>query len=136
MLPYRDGRLGKIALGVFFILLLGYAYYEARAMLYGPQIDVPAATIVVSEPFTEIRGQAHYISELRLNGAVVTVTEEGYFKEPYMLTPGANQIVLDARDRFGRTRQETIEIFYTPKEQEAPAKSASTSTSSFIEMPQ
>ena len=129
MLPYRDSRLVKITLVVFFLLLLGYGYYEARSMLYGPQIEIPASTVIVRESFTEIRGQAHYIAELYLNGASVSVTEEGVFSEPYMLTPGENHIVLDARDKFGRTRQKTIEILYLPDEKNKAAVRTSTSTS-------
>ena len=112
MLPYREGRLTKVALVIFFILLLGYAYYEAQSMIWGPQIEIPSDTIIMSEPYTEIRGQAKYISELRLNGAIVSVTEDGFFSEPYLLTPGVNRVVLDARDKFGRTRKKSIEIYY------------------------
>lgn len=131
MLPYRDSRLAKITLVVFFLLLLGYGYYEARAVLYGPQIDVPAETIVVHEPFTEIRGQASYIAELSLNGALVAVTEEGVFSEPYMLTPGENYVVLDARDKFGRARQKTIEILYIPDPSRKTDSALPTSTASY-----
>ena len=88
MLPYREGRFAKIALVIFFILLLGYAYYEARSMLYGPQIHLPSETFTVSESHTEIRGQASYISELRINGASVNVTEDGRFAEPLLVAPG------------------------------------------------
>ncbi|MBI5457038.1 hypothetical protein HY969_04855 [Candidatus Kaiserbacteria bacterium] len=116
MLPYRDSRVIKITLAVFFALLLGYAYYEARAMLYGPRITVPTETIVVHEPFTVIQGRAEHISELRMNGAAISVTEDGYFEEPHLLTPGENRIILDATDRFGRTEQEIIEILYVPDE--------------------
>ncbi len=132
MFPYRDSRLVKIILVVFFVLLLGYAYYEARAMLFGPQIEVPASTMVVHEPFTEIRGQVHYIAELRLNGTPVAVTEEGIFTEAYVLTPGANHVVLDAKHKFGRTKQKTIDIFYAPDNEALAQKSPppSTATSS------
>jgi hypothetical protein len=114
MLPYRDSRIVKITLTVFFVLLLGYAYYEARAMLYGPRITVPQDTIVIHEAFTAIKGRAEHISELRMNGTAISVTEEGDFEEPYLLTPGENRIILDATDRFGRTQQEIIEIIYIP----------------------
>lgn len=123
MLPYRDSRLVKIALVVFFLLLLGYGYYEARAMLFGPRITVPSGTIIVHEPFTVIQGKAEHISELRMNGTPISVTEDGVFEEPYLLTAGENRVVLDATDRFGRTRQESIEIMYNP-EQGMPASDA------------
>lgn len=131
MLPYRESRFVNIALLVFFLLVIAYGYYEGRAMLYGPQIRVPASTIVVSESFTMIRGQAEHIAELRMNGAVVAVTEDGMFEEPYLLTPGENRIVLDAVDQYGRSRQEIIEIIYTPATSTPPFETAvSTTTAS------
>ena len=107
---------------------MGYGYYEARAMLYGPRISVPSEIIIVHEPFTVIQGKAEHISELRLNGTPISVTEDGIFEEPYLLTPGENRIVLDATDRFGRTRQESIEVIYVA-DSKAPA-TAATSTPS------
>ena len=115
MLPYRDSRLAKIALVVFFLLVIGYGYYEARAMLYGPQILVPSDTIVAHDAFTTIEGQAENIVELRMNGAPVSVTEDGKFSEPYLLSPGVNRIILDARDKYGRSRRRVIEIVYVPE---------------------
>lgn len=117
---FREHRLAKIGLIIFFLLLIGYAYYEARAMLYGPQIQVPSETIVVNEPYTEIRGQATYISELRLNGASVPVTEDGKFAEELLLAPGENRLVFDAKDKFGRETQEVVTVYYKPTNDPSP----------------
>lgn len=117
---FREHRLAKIGLLIFFLLLIGYAYYEARAVLYGPQIQVPSETIVVSEPYTEIRGQASYISELRLNGGTVHVTEDGKFAEELLLAPGENRLVFDAKDKFGRETQEVVIVFYKPTNDPSP----------------
>ncbi len=114
MLPYREHRFGTIALIIFFVLLISYAVYEFYATALGPHITVPNETIVVQEPYTLIRGEATNIAELQMNGSIVSVTEAGVFQEPYMLNPGKNTVVLDARDNFGRTRREVIQIIYTP----------------------
>ena len=115
MLPYRDSRIAKFALLAFFLLVIGYGYFEARAMLYGPKIMVPSETIIAHEAFTTIQGQAQNIAELKMNGASVSVTEDGKFSEPYLLTPGENRIILDAKDKYGRSRQQIIEILYVPQ---------------------
>ena len=112
MLPYRDSRFARIALVVFFLLVIGYGYYEARAVLYGPRIMVPSDTIIAHEAFTTIQGQAQNIAELKMNGASVSVTEDGKFSEPYLLSPGENRIILDAKDKYGRSQQKIIEIMY------------------------
>ena len=120
MFPSRDSWPAKVALAIFFVLLVGYAYYEARAMLYGPRIIIAAETLATREPLAVIEGRAENITELRMNGAPISVTEDGVFKEPIILTPGGNLIVLDATDRYGRVRQKTIEAIYSPQDAPPP----------------
>jgi hypothetical protein len=132
----RDSRMVKYGLIIFFILILIYAYFESRAMLYGPRISVPTGTIIVDEPYTIIRGQAENIAELRINGTIVPVTEDGRFEEEYLVAHGQNYVVLDARDKYGRTQQETIEVVYLGEEPAAPAFPAATSTPATTTPPQ
>ncbi|OGG56755.1 hypothetical protein A3D71_03710 [Candidatus Kaiserbacteria bacterium RIFCSPHIGHO2_02_FULL_55_20] len=114
MLPYRDSRLTYIALAIFFLIVLGYAYYEARGLLFGPTITVNSSIAEVHDPFVTIKGRADRISSISMNGKSIPVTEDGVFEEPYLLSPGYNRIVLDASDKYGRTRRQAIEIVYTP----------------------
>jgi len=114
MLPYRDSRIVRITLLVFFAIIILYAYYEAQGLLYGPSIDVPEELTVVSEPFIYIEGTAGRISSLTMNGKPIPVTEAGKFREPYLLAKGYNRIVLEASDKYGRTRERAIEILYAP----------------------
>ncbi len=114
MLPYRDSRLTYIALGIFFLIVIGYAYFEARGVLFGPSISTALQETEVHEPFIMIKGQADRIASLLMNGKAISVTETGTFEEPYLLAPGYNRVVLDARDKYGRSRSKVIEIVYTP----------------------
>lgn len=114
MLPYRDGRLTRIALILFFVLIVGYAYFEARGVLYGPSIQVTSGVTEVSDPFVAIQGKAERIADLSMNGRPISVTEDGAFNEPYLLSPGLNRIMLDATDRYGRQTQQIVQIVYTP----------------------
>ena len=125
MLPYRDSRLTYIALGIFFIIVLGYAYYEARGLLFGPSITVPSEVVEVHDQMVSIKGRADRISSLSMNGNILSVTEDGTFDEPYLLAPGYNRIVLDATDKYGRTRTKTIEITYTPTSPATPSATSS-----------
>ena len=130
MLPYRDSKLTKIALGIFFVIILGYAYFEARGLLFGPSITVPSTIQEVHDPFIVIKGRADRISELRMNGKTVAVTENGGFEEPYLLAPGLNRIILDATDKYGRERQEVIQILSIPSPpQTSPTDTATTTVS-------
>lgn len=112
MLPYRDSRLTKIILVAFFVLVLGYAFFEAQGILFGPSIEVPQEITEVHEELITIKGKAERISSLSMNGKEIQVTESGEFEEPYLLASGLNRIVLDAEDKYGRRTQEVIEIVY------------------------
>lgn len=114
MLPYRDSRLTYITLAIFFVLLLGYAAFEAQGILFGPRIAVTSNVTEVSEPFIVIKGQAERIAALTMNGNAVSVTETGSFEQPYLLAPGYNRITLEAHDRYGHRTSSLLEIVYTP----------------------
>jgi len=115
MLPYRDSRLTRIVLAIFFLIVIAYAYYEARGLLFGPTIVILAQTMTATDsPYILIQGQADRISSLAGDGNPIQVTEAGAFKEPYVLAPGVNRIVFDAKDKYGNGAQKVIEIVYTP----------------------
>jgi hypothetical protein len=120
MRPSRDSRFIRLLFLIFFLFAAGYALYEARGLLYGPEIDIASAATSVRESFVMIQGRAERITELRLNGKTISVTEGGDFSEPHLLAPGSNRIILEARDARGRTARETMDIVYLAPE-ERPA---------------
>ena len=128
MLPYRDSRFTQIVLGLFFVILIGYAYFEAQGLLFGPSISVGSEIAEVHDPFVTIRGHADRISSLSMNGNAIEVTEDGSFSQPYLLAPGYNRIILEAKDKYGRSTSQTLEVIYTPKD--APVTPLSIATSS------
>ena len=125
MLPYRDSRLTRIILVVFFLIVIGYAYYEARALLFGPTINISAGGMTTTaDRYVLIQGQADHIASLAVDGQPIQVTETGAFKEPYVLAPGVNRIVFDAKDKYGNATQKVVEIVYNPSD--SPAASGQT----------
>lgn len=129
MLPYRDSRLTKLALGAFFVLAAGYALFEARNMLFGPSITVPTRTIETRDALITITGRANHISALFMNGAQVAVTEDGTFEEPFVLAEGLNRIVLDAKDKYDRRTQKIIEVVYSPPDRDTNTPGAPSASS-------
>ena len=127
MLPYRSSRIIGVVLALFFLGVLGYGYFEARHILYGPTIDIatPSAPLSVSSPLVHIRGTAENITLLRMNGAPIQVTEAGAFDEALLLAPGYNKVVLSASDKLGRTTERVLEIMYSG---DPPASTQSTTT--------
>lgn len=114
MLPYRDSRFIKIGLIVFFILVLLYAYFEARGLLLGPTIEVSPRVLETTSAYIKIHGTAERIASLTMNGKAIAVTEGGSFDEPFVLVSGYNRIVLTAADKYGKTAERVIEVVYDP----------------------
>lgn len=132
MLPYRDSALTKIALVVFFLLIIGYAYFEAQGILFGPSIQVAQSIEEVSSPYIELTGTTTHIASLTVNGQNVPVTEAGAFNIPYALSPGYNRIVLDAKDKYGKSTEKVVQIVYTPATTTAGAAATSTLATSTV----
>jgi hypothetical protein len=117
----RDSRFVRLILITFFVLAVGYAVYEAQGLLYGPRIHLENESFASDSSFVSIKGRAERISELRINGKTVSVRENGEFEEPFLLAPGSNRIILEARDARGRTAMETLDIVYrAPRDALAP----------------
>ncbi len=92
---------------------LGYVYYQARTLIAGPVIvvEAPENFASVEKPLVEIRGTAENISFLTLNDRQIFVDEEGIFLEHLILPKGYSIIKIEAKDKFGRVRIETLELF-------------------------
>jgi len=114
MLPYRDSKLTRFVLVVFFLIIIGYAYYEARGILFGPSIQISQTIQEVSNPYIELSGTTSHIATLSMNGQSIPVTEAGAFEIPFALAPGYNRIVLDATDKYGHSTEKVVQIIYTP----------------------
>lgn len=129
MRPSRDSRFIRLLLTLFFLLAGGYALYEAQGLVYGPSIELEHVATSSDTAFTSIKGHAERISELRLNGNTISVTEDGEFDEPYLLADGSNRIILEARDARGRTTSATLDIVYrAPEGSSTPSAPRATSS--------
>jgi len=126
MIPYRNNRLALYALILLFILILGYAYFEARNILFGPEIaiETTSGALIVDDPFITISGTALRIHELSMNGRPIDVTEAGAFEEEFLLAEGYNAVVLSARDKLGRSTTKKLEFVYN-----SPSSATSTNQS-------
>ena len=128
MRPYRDSRWTKIALVLFFVLIVVYAYFELRGLIYGPKLEIASDVSTTHEQYVLIAGNAQRIVSLSMNGKEITVTETGDFSEPYLLAKGLNHIVFDAKDTYGHTTSQSVEIMYVPTQEEVSLVDLPTAT--------
>lgn len=104
-------------IGVLILLaLIGYAYFEARPFLSGPQLTLtePAEGFIATESPLTISGTARNITKITLNGNPIFVDETGVFHRSVPLSPGYQVIEVSVEDRFGRTRTMRVSGLYTP----------------------
>ena len=95
--------------GIFY-----YAYFQARAIISGPQISVisPENGHTYTDPLVHVYGTTKRAKEITLDGREIFIDLEGNFGEKLLLAPGYNIIELAARDADGHSTKETLEIIY------------------------
>jgi hypothetical protein len=116
---------------IFVTIVVGYSFFQARKILGGPQIkiDEPQNGTVFEEPLVVIRGRTRNINSIFLNDRPIFIDDEGYLSEKLLLSAGYNIIELQAKDRFGKTTEERLELVYLEKQATmTPLQDSATST--------
>ncbi|MEK9177362.1 MAG: hypothetical protein AAB923_03635, partial [Patescibacteria group bacterium] len=61
-----------------------------------------------------ISGDTRRVSYLSINGLPVAVSEDGSFSVKRAYPPGYTEVVITAKDRFGRQRSRTVSFITLP----------------------
>ena len=96
----------------FFLLLIAYSLYQARAILIGPKvwIEHPQDGEALSEPLVTMRGRSSNIAWISLNGRQIFTDEMGGWAEKLIVASGTSIMTVEARDRFGRETKKSIRV--------------------------
>jgi hypothetical protein len=115
-------------------LLILYSLYQARVLLFGPQIwiDSHKDGEVLENSLVEIKGGAENIAWISFNDRQIFTDEEGRWEEKLIVSEGSSIITLKARDRFGRETEETLLLFLPEIPEEIEEDLVSTSTEDLI----
>lgn len=94
-----------------------YAYLQSREYLRGPIIAIgePINGSLSTTSLVTLKGSAHTVSFLTLNGRQIFTDEQGRFKESLLLQDGYNILLLEAKDRFGHIVEKRLELVYKPE---------------------
>ncbi|MBU6427056.1 hypothetical protein KGQ27_02340 [Patescibacteria group bacterium] len=103
-------KIGTIALAA--ILIAAYAVWRSLDYARGPEIEIisPSNGASTASSTVEITGRALRASDLSMNGAQISVDQQGKFDETVVIFPGVNFITFDSGDRFGRTAEKILEV--------------------------
>lgn len=113
------------------LIVVGYSFFALKDVLRGPRIDIetPQSGYSTTTPMIGVSGRVFRGNLFFINNATTTIDLEGNFSEQLLLSSGYNIMTLEARDRYGRTSSEVIEMILVPKN----VTSTGTSTSTAIE---
>ena len=91
------GTLIGIAAG---LIIIGYTLYAALPYLLGPSLSVLQTT---QNGETTVTGETARVSFLSIDGAPVSLSEDGSFSVKRAYPLGYTAIQISVKDRFGRT---------------------------------
>ena len=99
-------------LALFFILILGYALFVSKDLIFGVKIrDVNLSDgATYTENVQVVSGNAKNAVHLYLNGREISINQEGDWSETIALLPGYNIINIRAEDKFGLTDEKNYKL--------------------------
>lgn len=103
----------KIAsLSVFFILLVAYAFFRSKDLIFGVKIKNVnlADNTTITNSILKLAGNARNAIFLSLDGREISVDQQGNFNETIALLPGYNIIDIRAQDKFGYVDEKNYQI--------------------------
>ncbi|OGI65809.1 hypothetical protein A3A95_01375 [Candidatus Nomurabacteria bacterium RIFCSPLOWO2_01_FULL_39_18] len=103
-----------VSLSVFFLLIIGYAFFRSHDLIFGVQIknvNIEDGTKVTSS-ILDITGNAKSAIKLSLNGREISIDQTGTFKETIALLEGYNIINIKAEDKFGDTDEKNYKLIH------------------------
>lgn len=101
-----------ISTAILVLIIGSYAVWKGFDYISGPKINVftPPNGYATTSEVIKIYGQIERVSDLKINGHTVLVDVDGNFSDFIALFPGINFTNLTAKDRFGRSVTEILEI--------------------------
>jgi len=104
--------LKTISLIIAILVIGGYTYYQARALISGPEITItsPLNGTSFDDPLIEITGNTKNITHISLNNRTIFIDKMGTFNEKLLIHEGLNIIEVKAVDKFGRTKSKILEL--------------------------
>lgn len=101
-----------IALSIFFVFLIAYAFWGSHNLIFGVKIRNVNITdgAKVTDNILKVTGNAKNATNLTLNGREITINEAGDFNETIALLSGYNIVTIKAQDKFGYNDEKDYQI--------------------------
>lgn len=96
----------------FSLTVFGYGVYKALPIILGPKVEIstPHNGEIVQGTTITLKGNVTRTKALYINGIATAFSETGYFETRLPIYPGSNIILIEVKDRFGRSVTQTLNI--------------------------
>lgn len=97
----------------------GYFFYEARGMIFDPELKIFEPALSAGKPEDGIRintsrlhiaGRTEPYLKVWVSGREAQADEKGIFEDSIPVWPGLNEIGLKVRDKFGNETRKVLRI--------------------------
>ncbi len=112
----RDKLQGNLKIGLILLIcsiVLGYALYEGRFIINGPELVIlsPKNHLIVANSLLEIHGYVKNLSSLTIDGRQIMIRPDGFFDDKLLLLDGYNTIEAKVKNKFGQEAEKILEIW-------------------------
>lgn len=111
-----------IASAIIIIIVGYYLWHQISSFNSKPYLLIksPFAESVVESGQVIVEGETEKEISVEINGENIYVDADGKFKESVLLQPGRNQITVQAKNRFEKITEESVNVIYQKKVEVAP----------------
>lgn len=105
-------RIGAYIGLVLAFIILSYTVFELKDVIRGPEVTVeyPKNGSTLHTGLVSLRGSAVRVASIQVNGGELFTDLSGHFKKDILLSEGYNVIQVIAKDSFGRSTSQKIEL--------------------------
>ncbi len=113
-MPSSPLSLKTILIGTLALLIVGYAIFNTRFLIRGPEIILENVedSIVTEDKTLSLTGKILHSSYISINGRPIFIDEHGNFNEELLLSSGVSIIDIYAKDKFGKEVRRKIDVLY------------------------
>jgi transcriptional regulator with XRE-family HTH domain len=100
----------KITKGILIVLLavacLVYLGYSIKEIVIAPALEIiaPEENLITRDITVEVKGKTQPEAELKINNTLVMIDKSGNFSQAVNLKTGMNNIVIEAKKKYGRAK--------------------------------
>ncbi|MDQ1281788.1 MAG: hypothetical protein QG630_139 [Patescibacteria group bacterium] len=105
-------KIGKWFFIALFVVIIIYFSSRIFNFISGPRIKIysPVPGQIIKSDTYIITGNVQNAKTIKINGKEINIDQKGDFKEEIIIKAPYTLIVIDAVDKYGKTKQQTMQV--------------------------